>query len=402
MEMYENINDSIGIALTQGHLGSIKEDLGDYEQAMLHFQKAFAIYQSNGDELSSMEVINNIGDIYRKTEKFAMALQYSFSALWLAIGHKDLYQTCSAYRDISKTYHLLRKDDSAYYYSEIARAALLEIYSAENNKQMSFLQALDETERKNTELENLRHHKKNTMVLATSTTIVVLLLIIAALMTVSRQRIKLRSEQQENTQREALHNAQQLLLETQLIAAANEEQKLKTELRNKQLEKEKLDVALMNRHYQEQELKQQIEQKEKGLSAQVLHVIQKNQLLETLKSQLEILVSDDKRDQKKQMRGVIQLINQNFNNDSNWEEFSQNFEHIHQSFFTKLNELHPGLTAAELKLISLLKMNLQTSDMATMLGISQDSLRVARYRLRKKLNLEQGKNLVTFLQSIPT
>jgi hypothetical protein len=34
------------------------------------------------------------------------------------------------------------------------------------------------------------------------------------------------------------------------------------------------------------------------------------------------------------------------------------------------------------------------------LGISIDSLRVARYRLRKKLNIDQGENLTTFIQAL--
>jgi len=38
--------------------------------------------------------------------------------------------------------------------------------------------------------------------------------------------------------------------------------------------------------------------------------------------------------------------------------------------------------------------------MATLLGISQDSLRVSRYRLKKKLNLENGESLTGFVQSM--
>ena len=39
-------------------------------------------------------------------------------------------------------------------------------------------------------------------------------------------------------------------------------------------------------------------------------------------------------------------------------------------------------------------------DIATLLGVSTDSLRVARYRLRKKLKLEQGTSLTAFIQSV--
>jgi DNA-binding CsgD family transcriptional regulator len=53
-----------------------------------------------------------------------------------------------------------------------------------------------------------------------------------------------------------------------------------------------------------------------------------------------------------------------------------------------------------MRLIALLKVNMDSKDIAGLLGISNDSLRVARYRLRKKLNLEQGDNLSTFIQAL--
>ncbi|ULT24615.1 hypothetical protein KUH03_37720 [Sphingobacterium sp. E70] len=53
-----------------------------------------------------------------------------------------------------------------------------------------------------------------------------------------------------------------------------------------------------------------------------------------------------------------------------------------------------------MRLIALLKINLNNTDIAILLGISQDSLRVARHRLRKKLKLEQGEDLAGYLLSI--
>jgi DNA-binding CsgD family transcriptional regulator len=53
-----------------------------------------------------------------------------------------------------------------------------------------------------------------------------------------------------------------------------------------------------------------------------------------------------------------------------------------------------------LRLCSLLKLNLSSQEIATILGISTDSLRIARYRLRKKLDLDKNDNLVGFLINI--
>jgi DNA-directed RNA polymerase specialized sigma24 family protein len=150
----------------------------------------------------------------------------------------------------------------------------------------------------------------------------------------------------------------------------------------------------------EENLKQQLEIKTKELTSYTLHVIRKNQLLEELQSALDALVKDDKRDQKKQIRQLSEQISQGLSDDLHWEEFRTIFEQVHQSFFDRLQILSNSLTSNDLRLVALIKMNLTSTDMATLLGVSQDSLRVMRHRLRKKLNLPQGDNLSTYIQSI--
>lgn len=372
LDAYTAIDDKEGIAGIYEHMGSIHEDLAQYNDAMSYFQSALAIYKASNAVIQSVEVVNNIGDVYRKTGNLKKAMRQSLSALRLAQETDEVYQVSSAYRDISKTYNLMGKNDSAFHYAEIARTYLMKIYSLENSRQMAFLASLNDAEKKNDEIKNLQNEKKVNLIVTVATVVIILLLVIAVFLIISRHRIKLNSEQQASQQNIAILEAEKRLME----------------------------AGLKNKDMEEIQLKQEIELKSKELSTHVLHVIQKNQVLEGLKGQLEDMVKDDKRDQKKQLKQMISQINQDFNNDSYWNDFSTVFEQIHKSFFEKLNQQFPNLTATDLKLVSLLKMNMDSADMAAMLAISQDSLRIARYRLRKKLNLPQGENLVSFLQSI--
>jgi hypothetical protein len=123
-------------------------------------------------------------------------------------------------------------------------------------------------------------------------------------------------------------------------------------------------------------------------------------LLDELRSKLEDMAKDDKRDHKKQIRQLLNRINQGFQHDHYWEEFRSVFEQVHQAFFDNLKKHNESLTGNDLRLAALLKMNLESGDIATLLGISQDSLRVIRYRLRKKFNLQQGESLTAFIQSL--
>jgi len=129
-------------------------------------------------------------------------------------------------------------------------------------------------------------------------------------------------------------------------------------------------------------------------------VIQSNQFLEELKEEISNMIKDEKRDQKRQLQQVMMKINQNINHDRHWKEFSTLFEQIHQTFFDNLKKHSDDLTANDIRLVALIKMNLSSKDMAVIFGISQDSLRVARYRLRKKLNIPQGENLSSFIQTL--
>jgi DNA-binding CsgD family transcriptional regulator len=100
------------------------------------------------------------------------------------------------------------------------------------------------------------------------------------------------------------------------------------------------------------------------------------------------------------LKQLISLISFNNNQDKNWYDFRIVFERVHENFFERLKKHSTALTSSELRLVALLKMNLSSADMATLLGISPDSLRISRYRLRKKLNLEEGENLSAFLQRL--
>lgn len=58
-----------------------------------------------------------------------------------------------------------------------------------------------------------------------------------------------------------------------------------------------------------------------------------------------------------------------------------------QEFQAQLQAICPGLTAYELRLCTYLKTNLSTKEIATLLNITPDSVKKAKHRLRKKLNI---------------
>jgi DNA-binding CsgD family transcriptional regulator len=83
-----------------------------------------------------------------------------------------------------------------------------------------------------------------------------------------------------------------------------------------------------------------------------------------------------------------------------WKEFELRFKEVHSDFYKKLNELYPNLTPSELKLCAFLRLNMSSKDIAAITFLSINGINIARHRLRKKLNIDQDENLITFLSSL--
>lgn len=372
LQSYQLDRHTDGAAKIYENIGSIYEDLEKYDSAYFYFNKAYALNAQTHNARAQVEVVNNLGDVLRKTGRFREGLAYSIQSLRLARTSGERYQISSAYNDISKAYNLLARNDSAFHYLTLSRSLLNDIYSEESNKQLALLQTLYEIEKKDNAIEQLTQARRIDTLISIATGIVVLLVIAVAALIISRQRLKIRNEQHLRAQHKQVYEAQNQLMEV--------------ELKNKKLE--------------EEHLKQQLETKTQELSSYTLHVIRKNQLLEDLRTRLDEMIKDDKRDQRKQIKALSEQIGEGLQDDQHWEEFRGIFEQVHQSFFDRLQQQTGPLTANDLRLIALIKMNLTSADIATLLGISQDSLRVIRHRLRKKLNLAAGDNLSAYIQSV--
>ena len=119
-----------------------------------------------------------------------------------------------------------------------------------------------------------------------------------------------------------------------------------------------------------------------------------------MREQLQKMLKRDKVITKKEISRLVHLIDYSFSLDKDWEGFSKIFEQVHRGFFVNLKECFPTLTKNGLRLCALLRINLSSKEIATILGISPNSVRIARYRLRKKLEMENEQSLLDFLMGI--
>ncbi len=106
---------------------------------------------------------------------------------------------------------------------------------------------------------------------------------------------------------------------------------------------------------------------------------EKNDALELMKTQIEGYVSSEEKE-----KIIAQLLNATILTEEQWKDFKEKFERVHQGFFQELLASIPDITEAEKRFAALTKLNLTGSQIASMLGISPESVIKTRYRLKKK------------------
>ncbi len=83
-----------------------------------------------------------------------------------------------------------------------------------------------------------------------------------------------------------------------------------------------------------------------------------------------------------------------------WDSFKMHFEQVHPNFFIRLNQLSSELTTNDIRFCAYIKLNLSSAEISTYLNISIRAAQATRLRIKKKLNLSQSVDLISFIQSL--
>lgn len=137
-----------------------------------------------------------------------------------------------------------------------------------------------------------------------------------------------------------------------------------------------------------------------GLSAFTKSLLEKNDLIQKFKAELEQLKERSNEEQLDRLVRINELSNLSILTDDDWKRFRQLFDIVHPGFLIRLREKFADLTPAEMRLLALVKLQLPVKDMADMLGISSESIYKTRYRLRKKINLPEEGNLEELVELV--
>ena len=121
---------------------------------------------------------------------------------------------------------------------------------------------------------------------------------------------------------------------------------------------------------------------------------EKNQLIESLQEQLMRKEHDALRIGRiEELSQLTMLTNED------WDRFKVLFSQVYPGFFNELLERVPDVSQAEMRMAALIRLRMSAREAAKLLGISENSVRKTRYRLRDRLGLRDEKDLFRFLHT---
>ncbi|AXG73881.1 hypothetical protein DVK85_06355 [Flavobacterium arcticum] len=172
---------------------------------------------------------------------------------------------------------------------------------------------------------------------------------------------------------------------------------LKTKLQKEELKSIEAENKLIKQHHQhEQELtnaqKQIINEKQRELTATTLQMANYqdniNTILDKCKKE-EVNITSLKKE-------LQQLLKQK----DYWKQFETRFNNLHPEFEKTLSNKFSKLTKNDIEFCSLLKLNLTNKEIASLLQISHESTITKKYRIKKKMEINDDTEFEKLLLEI--
>lgn len=162
-----------------------------------------------------------------------------------------------------------------------------------------------------------------------------------------------------------------------------------------------LDKQMIIVNQNEKIAKSELEHKKRELAAISTNIVQENEqvsnILKDLKYYSSLLKSEKDRNSFSPLIKSIQRI---LSEKRKEDLYSDQFNAAYPGYLEYLTRTYLELTTSDLKLCTFLRMNLNTKEIAEIMGLSVRSIESRRYRLRKKLNLSKDDDLVSNLISL--
>jgi inorganic phosphate transporter, PiT family len=155
-----------------------------------------------------------------------------------------------------------------------------------------------------------------------------------------------------------------------------------------------LEYELKITNNQNARLEAAVKTKKKAQKKLALDIIQKTEVLAQLKSQIDLIKKKPESEIKySDLNNIKTLIVEQLNIEKERKSLNNYIQELNINFYQNLSTKYPELSEKEKRLCALLRLNLSSKEIASILGISFKSVEINRYRIRKKMSLKKDEKL---------
>ncbi|MFC4722187.1 hypothetical protein ACFO5O_07635 [Geojedonia litorea] len=151
---------------------------------------------------------------------------------------------------------------------------------------------------------------------------------------------------------------------------------------------------------QNEKLNSEIESKQRDLSDFAINLTQNQEWARELAEKLSQLKTTKGRERKKLFEAFEKDVQNKITFDVDTKAFYQKLDKLSDAFYSVLHAKYPNLSKTEKRLCSLIRLKIDSHEIATLQNITLSSLNTSRYRLRKKLKLSKDVDLDDFIQNL--
>ncbi|PLX09464.1 MAG: hypothetical protein C0596_02715 [Marinilabiliales bacterium] len=159
-----------------------------------------------------------------------------------------------------------------------------------------------------------------------------------------------------------------------------------TKLKNQLLKKEQ-EILIKELDYKKQDLENL-----------AMHIVQKNDFLADIRKSFRKVKLSEGDPNKSKIKDINSKISQYFRINQEQKKFMDYIHEVNETYFNELGLKYPDLTLKEKQLCAFLNLNLSSKDIAVLNNVSERAVIMARYRMRKKLNVPKDLSIKDFLQ----
>jgi DNA-binding CsgD family transcriptional regulator/tetratricopeptide (TPR) repeat protein len=378
--LFEDNGDKAGIINVFGSMAWSSYKEGDLYRARKNCYHSLRENVALGNVTDELDALYLLGKIEIKEENIKAAISNLKAAMYLA----DTLQIKRYQRDIALDLYQLFNEQSDYRdankylikYVEVSKELYNDVQSRKAqrlNADYQFNKQQKDILLKSQEIEILKEQEryKNQQLLGVG--LLSLLLIVVGILLMKRQKQQKQKELEVGAKEKELMDSKKALVEAKLKSS----------------------------EWEGQELKNRLEFKNKELQTFALHIVEKNDFLQGLNSDLSILNGSVKNDAASiLLKEIRSKVSYNLSLETERLEFQNYVEQVNEEFFLRLIQNFPSITATEKRLAALLRMNLSSKEIATIMNITPKSVDMNRYRLRKKFEIEKEVSLSVFISKI--